>query len=786
MQLLRKTPTSTSSHPSLMIRGRAGDGVENRRFQDSHDLLGSTPVNLQLTGNRMRDEIQGAVERITYYNEDNGYSVVKIMPDKPYPRAQARDRTVTVVGIMPALQEGESAQFKGEWVEDARYGRQFRAQQVMPIAPQTEKGIINYLSSGIVRGIGPRTAEKIVDHFGSKTVQILDEEPGRIHEVKSLKTKLAENLIDAWAKNRAMRNVLIYLQGLGVSAKIAQRIYNKYGAKTQQVIQNDPYQLAQDVFLIGFRKADQIAANMGFAADDKHRLRAGLLHTLNQLTREGHTYAPREELLETACELLGVEDKEALSIAMHGQIAARNLIEDQLRLEAGAEAISAVYLPRFYRAETAVTERLQSMVGSDSLIMSDHRGTNWTSYLRDLSARNQVGLSGEQQHAVRAALGSKLSVLTGGPGTGKTTTLQMLIHALDEGDYSFKLASPTGRAAKRLGEATGVAASTIHRLLGYSAEISGFEHDEDNPLPADMVVIDEASMLDLQLFHSLLKALQPTTHLLLVGDVDQLPSVGAGNVLRDVIDSGIASVTRLSQIFRQDDSSHIVSNAHRINQGLQPYTDNDSLDFFFFNIGEPEGAADELVQIVKRKVPERWELDPVRDIQVISPMYRGAIGVHNLNSRLQAELNGDLRWAQAKFGDRVFRVGDKVMQTRNNYEKDVFNGDIGFIDSIDDDDNSLEVTIDGRFVAYDFSEIDDLIHAYCISTHRSQGSEYPAVVMPVMTQHYIMLQRNLLYTAITRAKELVILVGTRRALAIAVNNNKVAERHSGLLARLRA
>ena len=734
----------------------------------------------------MGEEIQGAIERITYFNEDNGYSVVKILPDKAYPRAQARDRTVTVVGTMPALQEGESAQFKGEWVDDARYGLQFRAQQALPIAPQTPKGIINYLSSGIVYGIGPRTAEKIVNHFGGKTVQILDEEPQRIYEVKGLKTKLADNLIDAWAKNRAMRYVLIYLQGLGVSAKIAQRIYNKYGAKTQQVVENDPYQLAQDVFLIGFRKADQIAQNMGIDAADKGRLRAGLQHTLNELAREGHTYAPREELLDTACELLGVEDKQALSIALHGQIAAGNLMEDQLHIEPGMEPIPAVYLPRFHRAETAVTERLRTMASSDSLILSDHRGTNWKSFLHDLSERNQVDLSAEQQQAVRAALGSKLSVLTGGPGTGKTTTLQMLIHALDEGDYAFKLASPTGRAAKRLAEATGFAASTIHRLLGFSAEIGGFEHDEDNPLPADMVVIDEASMLDLQLFHSLLKALQPTTHLLLVGDVDQLPSVGAGNVLRDVIDSGIASVTRLNQIFRQDDSSHIVSNAHRINQGLQPYTDNDSLDFFFFNISEPEEAADMLVNIVKTRVPERWKIDPVRDIQVISPMYRGAIGVNNLNSRLQGELNSDPRLAQVKLGGRVFRVGDKVMQTRNNYDKDVFNGDIGFIDSIDDDDNSLEVVVDGSFVAYDFSEMDDLIHAYCISTHRSQGSEYPVVVMPVMTQHYIMLQRNLLYTAITRAKHLVVLVGSRKALWIAVNNNKVAERHSGLLARLRA
>ena len=405
--------------------------------------------------------------------------------------------------------------------------------------------------------------------------------------------------------------------------------------------------------------------------------------------------------------------------------------------------------------------------------------------MRQLSVSNKVDLSPQQQDAVRAALSSKLSVLTGGPGTGKTTTLQMLIHALDDGDYDYKLASPTGRAAKRLAEATGVSSSTIHRMLSFSAEIGGFEHDEDNPLPVDMVVIDEASMLDLQLFHSLLRALPASAHLVLVGDVDQLPSVGAGNVLRDVIESGIASVTRLDQIFRQDDDSHIVSNAHRINEGLKPYTGNESKDFFFFNIVEPDAAANMLVDIVRTRIPERWGLDPVRDIQVISPMYRGLIGVNNLNTRLQQELNDDLRMASVKLGGRVFRVGDKVMQTRNNYEKDVFNGDIGYIDSIDDDDNKVEVVMDGGYVSYDYSETDDLMHAYCISTHRSQGSEYPAVVMPVTTQHYIMLQRNLLYTAITRAKQLVVLVGTRQALWIAANNNKVAERHSGLLVRLR-
>ncbi len=732
----------------------------------------------------MHEQIEGSIERVTFYSEDSGYAVLKISPAQRYPQAQARDGTIAVVGTMPPLGEGESAQFIGEWVTHPEYGLQFQAQQAIPMPPQTEKGIINFLSSGIVKGIGPATAKRIVKQLGERAIEILDAEPQRIYDVRGLKPQLAENLLEAWSANRAMRNVLIYLQGLGISAKIAKRIYERYGVGTQTVIQGNPYQLADDVFLIGFRKADQIARNMGFQRDDSHRLRAGLHYALNELAREGHTYAPRDMLLDKAAQLLDVSDFDSLEAALQEEIRTRNLRGDQLP-DRVSQPVDAVYLPRFYLAETASAQLMQTLTDSPSPIIADHKDTDWHSFLQDLSARNQVSLSPQQQHAVRAALSSKVSVLTGGPGTGKTTALQMLIHALQQGKHKYSLASPTGRAAKRLSEATGKEASTIHRLLSFSPENGGFEHDEENPLPTDMVVIDEASMLDLRLFHSLLRALKPTAHLLLVGDIDQLPSVGAGNVLRDVIDGGIASVTRLSQIFRQDDSSHIVSNAHLINQGQQPYTHNDSKDFFFFNIEEPEGVAEQIVELARDKLPARWGLDPVRDIQVIAPMYRGAAGVNNLNSRLQTELNGDFRAAELKLGSRVFRVGDKVMQTRNNYDKDVFNGDIGFVYSIDLADKSLQLSMDGKLVNYEAMDLDNLMHAYCISTHRSQGSEYPAVVMPVLTQHWMMLQRNLIYTAITRAKKLVVLVGTRRALKIAVDNNKVAERHSGLLQRLR-
>lgn len=734
----------------------------------------------------MQENLQGAVERVTYYNEDSGYSVLKVQPSQRYPQAQARDGTVTVVGVMPQLQEGQEAQFSGEWVNDQRYGRQFRAQQVMPIAPSTEEGIINYLSSGIVKGIGPRTAQKIVDHLGAKTIDILDSEPKRLYDVPALKPALANRLIKAWDKNRATRGNMIYLQGLGISAKMALRIDREYGPQTQRIIESNPYQLAEDVFLIGFKKADQIARGMGVKVDDRRRLQAGLHYALDQLAREGHVYAPNAALLDKASDLLDVEDRQALNVALEEQLMAGKLAKDRLHDEGQIQPVEAIYLPRFFRAETAAAQKLRLIASSPSLIAKAHQQTDWPAFRKQWREENDVSLSHQQQSAVQAALTSKLSILTGGPGTGKTTTMQMLIDALRQKDECrFALASPTGRAAKRLSEATGQKASTIHRLLGYSPENGGFEHDEDYPLPADMIIIDEASMLDLQLFNNLLKALLPTAHLLLVGDIDQLPSVGAGNVLRDVIASGIAHVTRLDQIFRQDDSSHIVSNAHRINQGQQPYTDNASKDFYFFNISDPEKAAAMVVEIVKTKIPERWDIDPMREIQVIAPMYRGAAGVNSLNARLQNELNSDARLANVKIGDRIFRVGDKIMQTRNNYEKDVFNGDIGFIHSIDRDDNTLQTAMDGAYVAYHFSETDDLMHAYCISTHRSQGSEYPVVVMPILTQHYMMLQRNLLYTAITRAKQLVVLVGTRQAVWRAVSNNKVAERHSGLLQRLR-
>jgi exodeoxyribonuclease V alpha subunit len=727
------------------------------------------------------ETLNGVIERITYYNEETGYTVAKIMPEKRIPDAEARDGTIAVVGTMPELGTGETVRFTGYWIDDNKYGRQFRAETTTPILPTTEIGIVNYLSSGIVKGIGERTAKRIVDHFGTRTLDILDNDPDKLNDVPGLKRELAGKLARAWVENQSARQAMIYLQGYGVTSKMAARIYKHYGHNTVGVVQADPYTLADEVNGIGFIRADDIARKMGTQPDALNRIRAGLHYTLNQLARDGHVFATRQQLLGTAAEILKIEESARIDAVLTSEIAKGELVLDT-SVQPNEEAI---YLPLYYESERDAGENLRALADGDSPIMKAVEKLDWSEVLSRLAEHGQVSLSPQQQGAVRAALEQKVSVLTGGPGTGKTTTLRMVIDVLEELDFKFALASPTGRAAKRLSEATGQVALTIHRLLGFIPG-AGFDHDEDNPLKIDMLIVDEASMVDLLLFHDLLRALKPQTHLMLVGDVDQLPSVGAGNVLRDVIESGVAHVTRLDLIFRQSEDSQIILNAHRINRGDAPLTDNRSKDFFFFSAEDPQDAADLLIDVVANRLPNKFGLDPINDVQVIAPMYRGAAGVHILNEQLQRTLNGSKRMAEKQLGGRLFRVGDKVMQTRNNYDKEVFNGDIGRIYGIDLEDNQLEVVIDGRYIFYEFTEAaEELILAYCISTHRSQGSEYPCVVMPVMTQHYMMLQRNLLYTAVTRAKQMVVLVGSRKAIHMAVNNNKVAARYSGLEQRLR-
>ncbi|GAB4338490.1 MAG: ATP-dependent RecD-like DNA helicase [Phototrophicales bacterium] len=725
----------------------------------------------------------GSVERITFYNDQNGYSVIKVRPDRKMPQYASRDGLVTVVGIMPELGIGEEVEFHGQWIEDPRYGMQMRVETVQPIQPTSRAGIIRYLSSGIVKGIGERRAEYIVDYFGDATLEILNKHPERLKEVPQIKPALAEALAEAWEQNVNVRQTMIFLQGYGVSSKMANRIHAVYGTETINKVKDNPYNLADEVHGIGFIKADSIARNMGMPFDAPERLRAGLGYALGKLSQDGHTYAPRQVLIDTTCDILQVDNPQLVIDALDAQLSANRLKADTLLID--GQAVHAIYLPAFYRAEQNAAHDLREIASMPSVITEAATKINWQAFLAELALYNNINLTEQQQSAVKAAFTSKVSVLTGGPGTGKTTTLQMVIAALERMDFSYALASPTGRAAKRLSEATNREAATIHRLFGFRPD-EGFEFDADAPLKVDMLIIDEASMIDLMLFANVLRGISTETHLMLVGDVDQLPSVGAGNVLRDVINSGVAYVTRLDTIFRQEENSHIIINAHRVNNGKNPYLDNRSNDFFFFREEDQFKAAELLVEVVTQRIPRKFGFDPLMDIQVLSPMYRGASGVDKLNEALQHALNpGSIRRAEKKIGHRIFRVGDKVMQTRNNYEKDVFNGDIGFIRAIDDNDNIIEVHMGQDIIYYDYTEAaDELIHAYCISIHRSQGSEYPVIVLPILTQHYMMLQRNLIYTAITRARDVVVMVGNRQAVQMAVRNNKVEKRYSGLLYRL--
>ncbi len=729
------------------------------------------------------ESLKGTVERITYYNDENGYTVLRMKPEQLRFGA-ARDGTVTVVGTLPELQPGESVSFEGDWVTDSRYGKQFRAESVRQTVPATVEGMRRYLGSGLIKGIGPKTAEKIVDHFGLDTIDMLDRDPDRLLEVPDIGPKRTNMIKGAWAEQQAVKEVMLFLQGHKMSTGLAIKIYKQYGDDAIAMVQENPYRLARDIWGIGFLTADKIARDMGLPADSPHRMAAGVVYALNEATNDGHVYVPRNEMIVQAAELLRLEGAadgiEAAIDRLHG---AGDVQIDYLPSGDQTVEIEAVYLPPLYYAEVGSVKRLQLMLDAPDSRLPDLQHVHWGPFLASLMGESRVRLTDQQTSAVQQALTSKVSILTGGPGTGKTTTLRTVIAGLLTTKHSFLLCSPTGRAAKRLSEATGQPAQTIHRLLGYSPA-DGFTQNEENPLNTDMVIVDEASMIDLSLFYNLLKAIAPNTHLLLVGDVDQLPSVGAGDVLRDVIRSGVVPVTRLEAIFRQEGGSMIIRNAHRINQGQQPDTRNESDDFFFFGADEPEAAAELVVDIVQNRLPARFDVDPLDDVQVLVPMYRGRAGVDALNQSLQEKLNPPGRRAERRLMGRLFRVGDKVMQTRNNYDKEVYNGDIGRVYSFDFEEQSMMVRIDGRTVPYDFSECDELVHAYAISVHKSQGSEYPVVVMPLLTQHYMMLQRNLLYTAITRARQKVVLVGTRKAIAIAVRNDKIAQRYSGLDWRL--
>ncbi|NUQ38737.1 MAG: ATP-dependent RecD-like DNA helicase [Caldilineales bacterium] len=732
--------------------------------------------------------LTGVIERITFHNEENGYTVARLQPEQG-------ETLITIIGNMLGIHVGAAVALRGVWTSHSQYGRQFKVEDFKTVLPATATGIEKYLGSGLIKGIGPVTAKRIVRRFGADTLRVIDEQPERLSEALGVGKKRVTMIQQAWAEQRQIKEVMIFLQAHGVSTALAVKIYKHYGNEAIGVLQTDPYRLQRDIYGIGFLTADKIAKALGIPHDSPERVAAGVAYLLSEQADEGHVFTPQPELTQGAGALLGVASplvEEAITrLRQEEQVqveAVRYQVQAALPSAALAET-QAVYLAPFYYGEIGVAGQLRRLQEAGqrnaSGLLAAFRGAAWDAAFAALARQMGMDLASAQRQAVQTALTHPVTVLTGGPGTGKTTTLRALIHLLHAAGKRFALAAPTGRAAKRMAEATGHEAKTIHRLLEVDPSSGfAFKRNAQQPLQLDMLIVDEASMLDLLLTNHLLKAIPPGAHLLLVGDVDQLPSVGAGNVLRDVIDSGEVAVVTLHTIFRQAAGSYIISNAHRINQGQMPLFPADAKDFYLFQMAEPERCADMVVELVQTRIPAKFGI-PSAAIQVLSPMHRGAIGVAALNDRLQTALNPP-RPARAEraFGGRVLRVGDRVMQTRNNYDLDVFNGDMGVIAGIDLEVQTLTVVIDGRNVVYDWANLDELVHAWAVSVHKSQGSEYRAVVIPFHTTHYVMLQRNLLYTAVTRARELVVIVGTRRALAAAVHNDKVAERHSALAERL--
>lgn len=704
-------------------------------------------------------KLRCVVERITFQNAENGYSVMKV-------KVKGYDDLVTLVGNLLEVPAGAVLLCEGEWRVDKRYGQQFQCETWEEVMPATAYGIEKYLGSGLVKGIGPKFAKLIVGHFGTDTIEVIETDIERLYEVPGISKKRVEKIRESWEKQKDIKNVMLFLQGFGVSTAYAAKIYRQYGKESIDNVKENPYRLADDIWGIGFKTADGIARKMGYEMNDERRLRSGLIYTLNQLADEGHCYAEEEQLIATAKQLLEA-DEECIRTAMTHAIETEDLMLDG----------TAIYLPPFYYAECGTANRL------NTLVHTKEAGSIFTARFDLAKLQRETGIEYDevQVEAIRQAIASKVMVLTGGPGTGKTTTTKAIIAALQSAGMRILLAAPTGRAAKRMSEATGMEAKTIHRLLEYNPQ-DGYKRNDENPLEGDALIVDECSMIDIILMNNLTKALPTTMRLVLVGDIDQLPSVGAGNVLRDIIDSGVIPVVRLTRIFRQAQSSRIVMSAHAINRGCFPDISNGQhTDFFFMKQEEPEKVAETIVSLVRDRLPKAYR-QPNANIQVLTPMQRGVVGAANLNVALQQALNHNT--AALVRGGYTFKEGDRVMQLRNNYDKDVYNGDLGYVRSVDMEERTLTVDFDGQMVEYEASELDELTLAYATTIHKSQGSEYPIVVMPVLVTHYVMLQRNLIYTGITRAKKICVLVGQTKALAYAIHNMKVLKRNTRLKERL--
>jgi exodeoxyribonuclease V alpha subunit len=753
--------------------------------------------------------LDGSVESIVFRNEDNHYTVARFRPNDS--GRLFRDDLTTIVGTLPGVHVGELLSVEGEWEKDPKYGRQLHVTSFTQRLPASVEGITRYLGSGLIKGVGPKKAQRIVEHFGQQTLAIIEQQPERLSEVKGISAKDREQIAKSWAEQSEIKELHLFLQSHDVSMNLATRIYKQYGQESIKVVRENPYQLAQDVNGIGFRTADEIAVKLGLPRDSIPRISTGLKYVLAQAANDdGHCFLPENELIRRASEILQAPN-ELISAGMEQLRGDRDVfVEPPLPVQVDVrsqptdddepssnwseveEAVpqQRIYFGPFWHAENGSARILRTLLRTHSKLPPVSQ-QYWDAVFNYLAEGRNMLLTENQRTAVQMAYNSKVSILTGGPGTGKSTSIRALLMVLRKRKIEVALAAPTGRAAKRLTEATGAVgfqAKTLHRLLEYAPHDNTYQRNEENPLPYQFVIVDEVSMVDILLFYHLLKALPPDAHLLLVGDADQLPPVGPGNVLRDLLRSGAIPSVVLTELFRQAQQSQIVVNAHRINAGQMPSLKRESGgDFFFVAEEDPIRAQHLVLDFVQRRIPTHYHLNPMTDIQVLSPMYKGPLGVTSLNEELQARLNPKTA-VSLEWGGRTLRLGDKVMQVRNDYDKGVFNGDVGWIRAIDKENSTINVEFleeaGPLLVSYDFPELDELVLAYAVTVHKSQGSEYPAIVLALVNQHYMLLQRNLLYTAITRAKRLCVIVGQTRALEVAVRNNRVALRNTGLAERL--
>lgn len=704
-------------------------------------------------------KLRCVIEHITYQNQENGYSVMKV-------KVKDYSDLVTLVGNLLDVPVGAVLLCDGDWKVDKKYGRQFVCETWEEVMPATVYGIEKYLGSGLVKGIGPKFAHLIVEKFGTETIEIIEDNIERLREVPRIGKRRVEKIRESWEKQKDIKNVMLFLQQYGVSTAYAAKIYRQYGKESIDKVQDNPYRLADDIWGIGFKTADSIASKMGYEKNDLRRCKSGISYTLNELSNEGHVYAVEEQLIETAKKLLEA-DEEPIRQAVIEMIASENLIRED----------EAIYLPPFYHSERGTAKKLLALLQDQTPTLFGLKAD-----IKAIEKVSGIEYDEVQIAAIKQAVRSKVMVLTGGPGTGKTTTTQGIIAAYKTAGMRILLAAPTGRASKRMSEATGMEAKTIHRLLEFNPQ-DGYKRNDENPLEGDALIVDECSMIDIILMYNLMKAIPENMRLVLVGDIDQLPSVGAGNVLRDIIDSEKIPVVRLTRIFRQAQSSRIVMSAHAINQGRYPDTSNGKqTDFFFIKNEEPEQVAEEIVKLVKHRLPKAYN-QPLNNIQVLTPMQRSVVGATNLNTMLQQALNTSNLGISR--GGTTYKLGDRVMQVRNNYDKNVFNGDIGIVEQVSMEDRTLFVRFDDNLVEYEASELDEVTLAYATTIHKAQGSEYPIVVIPILMTHFVMLQRNLIYTGITRAKKICVLIGQPKALAYAIRNLTVTKRNTKLKERLR-